>query len=177
MKSHVDRSPMLMAALVAAALAAHTSQATTLQAGVFGERSFWDASVWTPAQTPGPGDTIRIGNLGPRLYLGDFAAFAAQSRQISRLHFDATGALHVLNWGSKPAGGQAGGLSFSQDDPADFGVGIRVGRISGSRLTAIPVQRTTKRLVGRVFWIMRRFGCWNRFIIISIAVINNKLFR
>ena len=133
MKSHTfhsNRTTMLVGALAAAALAAHASQATTLQS--FGtpvgntERSFWDASAWFPAQTPGPGDTVRIGNVGPRLYLGDFAPFAAQSGQISRLHFDGTSALHVLDWGSKPAGGQAGGLSFSQDDPADFGVGIRV---------------------------------------------------
>ena len=133
MKFHVYRSSILMAALVTAALTAHTSQATTLQTvASFGDRSFWDASVWHPAQTPGLGDTVRISDAGGhRLYLGDFAAFAAQRRQISRLHYDGTAGLHVLDWGSKPAGGQAGGLSFSQDDPADLGVGIRVGRTSG----------------------------------------------
>lgn len=140
MKFHAYLSPMLMATLVAAALTAQTSQATTLQAGVFGERSFWDASAWVPAQTPGLSDTVRISNVGPRFYLGDFAAFTAQDRQISRLHYDGTSALHVLDWRSKPAGGQAGGLRFSQDDPADFGVGIRVGRISGPSGSLVPSQ-------------------------------------
>lgn len=145
MKSHTfhsNRTTMLVGALAAAALATHASQATTLQTtvSVSNERSFWDASVWIPAQTPGPGDTVRIGNVGPRLYLGDFAPFAAQSGQISRLHFDGTSALHVLDWRSKPAGGQAGGLRFSQDDPADFGVGIRVGRISGQSGSLVPSQ-------------------------------------
>lgn len=46
----------------------------------------------------------------------------------------------MLDWRSKPAGGQAGGLSFSQDDPADFGVGIRVGRISGQSGSLVPSQ-------------------------------------
>ncbi len=140
MKSHVFRTTVLIGTMAAAALGTHSSQATTLQTSVSitQERSFWDASVWIPAQTPGAGDTVRIGNVAPRLYLGDFAPFAAQSRQISRLHFDGTGALHVLDWRSKPVGGQAGGLSFSQDDPADFGVGIRIGRISGATGSLVP---------------------------------------
>ena len=141
MKSRVYRTIMLLGALATTALPAHSSRATTLQPIVSnGDRSLWDASVWFPAQTPGPGDTVRFGNGGPRLYLGDVAPFAAQSGQISRLHFDGTSALQVLDWGSKPAGGQAGGLTFSQDDPADFGVGIRVGRISGARGSLVPSQ-------------------------------------
>ena len=123
-------TPMLIAALAATALTAYSSQATTLISNTFGQRSFWDPSVWLPAQTPGPGDTVRIGNVTPELFLGDFAAFPAQSGQISRIHFDATFMQQTLHWESKLTGGQSGGLSFSQDDPADFGVGIRIGRTS-----------------------------------------------
>ena len=129
-------TPMLMAALAATALTAYSSQATTLISNTFGQRSFWDPSVWLPAQTPGPGDTVRIGNVAPELFLGDFAAFPAQSGQISRIHFDGTSAIQSLHWESKLTGGQSGGLSFSQDDPADFGVGIRI----GGRTLFVPSQ-------------------------------------
>ena len=54
MKFHLYRTTMLMSALTVAALATHSSQATTLHTSVSisDERSFWDASVWIPAQTP-----------------------------------------------------------------------------------------------------------------------------
>ena len=130
MKAQAFRKTIRMAAFAATALVAHPSQATLLQYhNSLDDRSFWDPADWFPAQTPGVGDTVRFNNDGFRTFLGDFAAFPAQTRQISRLNYNGTAALHVLNWGSKPGGGQAGGLSFSQDDPADFGVGIRIGHV------------------------------------------------
>ena len=129
MEPHTHRIHVLLSALCACALTAQASQAATLQfdGTAPSSPSFWDPGNWFPASSPGTGDTAKIGSGGGTLYLGDTAAVPAQNREISRLHFNSASGTWVLNWGSNPVGGQSGGLSFAQDDPADFGIGIRVG--------------------------------------------------
>lgn len=100
--------------------------------------SFWDPSNWSPALAPAAGDTVVLNSarVANTLYLGDASGIPAQNGAIARLHFNgpigAVGGPWVVNWGSSPAGGSSGSLSFSGTDAADPGVGIRIGRTDGN---------------------------------------------
>lgn len=134
MNPYLRRVHVLTGALVACALAALPCQAATLTSNVppvGADPSFWDPNNWFPALSPGVGDTARFSNGSATLYLGDTAAFPAQSREISRLDFDSSDGFWRVNWGSNQAGGQSGGLSFSQDDPVAPFVGVQVGKKGG----------------------------------------------
>jgi len=127
---------MLLLGAAALAPAAEPAAATDLQFfhAPTATASFWDPNNWIPTLSPGSGDSVRITNnillFGP-IYLGDVPGFPAQTRTISRLHFDTSGPAH-LEWGAGFLGGAAGGLRFSQDHFDDSGIGIRVARtVSG----------------------------------------------
>ncbi len=136
MRTWIRRAVMGFCAVATGLAAALPSGAASLQfyLSAPGENSFWDPLNWIPALTPGPGDSVRFGaRIVPGItYLGDVPGVAGQTQQIARAHFDGTGT--PLHWGSS-SGGQSGGLTFSQDDPNDPGIGIRIARSNNGAQT------------------------------------------
>ncbi|HUK95579.1 MAG TPA: hypothetical protein VLU96_11065 [Gaiellaceae bacterium] len=122
---------LVLATLVGAALADEPARAATLQENpsLSSAPSFWDPLNWLPNATPGSGDSLHLlGFHRGAYYLGDVTGGpSAQTGQIRELHYQGPNGFETIYWGSNFAGGNAGGLTFSNDDPNDPGVGIRVG--------------------------------------------------
>ena len=135
-------SSWAFAALFVSIPLAQAATATSLQVNPAGSStSFWSPNNWLPGPaTPGAGDDVQLGGArpaGPGFYLGDVSGGpAAQTGQISRLHVDGPNPTWWIDWGSNLVGGNHGGLTFTNDDPADPGVGIRVAWLA--RYMAIP---------------------------------------
>jgi hypothetical protein len=105
--------------------------ATSLEENPSGtSASFWDGGNWLPGpHVPGAGDDVMLW-FGREYYLGSVSGGPpAQSRQISRLHADGPNSPRPIHWGGNFAGALPGGLTFSENDLADPGVGIRVSSV------------------------------------------------